>query len=179
MRSLGIMDNILSSGSGRGRIAFFDLRANDYISVQPEALSRPQSPSARHAATSYTPSYTPAYMPTWYDDYEDDDDDGDIAFGYDDEVQEEGIGDDDDDDNSEHDDDDDANSQRRANEAVLTQMRRERAQEEVRRLMAIQQPGASFRRNTQQLLDLPGQSAHRSCFLQTGTGWLDHNHVYL
>ncbi|KAA6416603.1 MAG: hypothetical protein FRX49_13433 [Trebouxia sp. A1-2] len=43
VRSLGIMDNILSSGSGRGRIAFFDLRANDYISVQPEALSRPQS----------------------------------------------------------------------------------------------------------------------------------------
>lgn len=175
MRSLGIMDNILSSGSGRGRIAFFDLRANDYISVQPEALSRPQSPVARHAATSYTPSYTPAYMPTWYDDY--DDDDGDISFGYDDDVQEEG--DDDDDDNSEHDDDDDATSQRRANEAVLTQMRRERAQEELRRLMAIQQPGASFRRNTQQLLDLPGQSAHRSCFLQSGTGWLDHNHVYL
>jgi len=141
VRSLGIMDNIRSSGSGRGRMAFFDLRANDYISVQPEALSRPQSPSARHAATSYTPSYTPAYMPTWYDDYEDDDDDGDIAFGYDDEVQEEGIGDDDDDDNSEHDDDDDANSQRRANEAVLTQMRRERAQEELRRLIVV----ASYR----------------------------------
>ncbi len=168
------MDNILSSGSGRGRIAFFDLRANDYISVQPEALSRPQSPVARHAATSFTHAYTPAYMPTWYDDYDDDDE---MAFGYDDEFQE-GNGDDDDEDNSEHDSDNDT-SQRHASEAILTQMRRERAQEELRRLMAIQQPGASFRRNTQQLLDLPGQSAHRSCFLQTGTGWLDHNHVYL
>lgn len=168
------MDNILSSGSGRGRIAFFDLRANDYISVQQEALSRPQSPVARHAATSYTHAYTPAYTPTWYDDYDDDDD---IAFGFDDEVQEEGNGDDDDDNNS--DDDDDDTSQSRANEVVLTQMRRQGAQEELRQLMAIQQPGASFRRNTQQLLDLPGQSAHRSCFLQTGPGWLDHNHVYL
>ncbi|KAL0027315.1 hypothetical protein WJX77_012210 [Trebouxia sp. C0004] len=146
VRSLGIMDNILSSGSGRGRIAFFDLRANDYVSVQPEALSRPQSPVARHAATSYTPAYTPAYTPTWYDD-----DDDDIAFVYDDEVQEE----------------------------VLAQMRRQRAQVELRQLMAFQPPRGSFRRNTQQLLDLPGQSAHCSCFLQTGTGWLDHNHVYL
>ena len=172
------MDNILSSGSGRGRIAFFDLRANDYISVQPEALSRPQSPVARHAATSYTPAYTHAFMPTWSDDYDDYDDDEDIAFGYDDEVQEEGNGDDDDNNSIEHDDVDD-DSQRRANEVVLTQMRRERAQEELRQLMTIQQPGASFRRNTQQLLDLPGQSAHCTCFLQTGGGWLDHNHVYL
>ena len=165
------MDNILSSGSGRGRIAFFDLRANDYISVQPEALSRPQSPVARHAATSYTPAYTPAYTPTWYDDYDDD-----IAFGYDDEVQEDGNGDDNDDNNSEHDDDD--NSQSLVNETVLAQMRRQRAEVEWQ-LMAFQPSGASFRRNTQQLLDLPGQSARRSCFLQTGTGWLDHNHVYL
>ncbi|DBA89572.1 TPA: hypothetical protein ACH3X2_004473 [Trebouxia sp. C0005] len=177
VRSLGIMDNILSSGSGRGRIAFFDLRANDYISVQPEALSRPQSPVARHAATSYTRTYTPAYTPTWYDD-----DDGDIAFGYDGEVREEGNGDDNDENNSEHDTNDDDTSQSSATEVVLAQMRRQRAELE-RQLMAQQlmavQPGASFRRNTQQLLDLPGQSARRSCFLQTGTGWLDHNHVYL
>ena len=46
VRSVGIMDHILSSGTGRGRIAFFDLRANDYITVQQEALPQPQTTRA-------------------------------------------------------------------------------------------------------------------------------------
>ena len=37
------MGHTLSAGSGRGRISFYDMRANNYISVRPEALSRPAS----------------------------------------------------------------------------------------------------------------------------------------
>lgn len=46
MRSVEIVDHILSSGSGRGHISFFDLRANDYISVQqgPLQLQKPTCP---------------------------------------------------------------------------------------------------------------------------------------
>lgn len=49
VRSLGIMGHILSSGSGRGRISFYDLRASAYISVRPEALSRPASAQSTSA----------------------------------------------------------------------------------------------------------------------------------
>lgn len=42
------MDHILSAGSGRGRISFYDMRASDYISVRPEALSRPVSAQTYH-----------------------------------------------------------------------------------------------------------------------------------
>lgn len=43
------MGHILSSGSGRGRISFYDLRASTYISVRPEALSRPASAQSTNA----------------------------------------------------------------------------------------------------------------------------------
>ena len=40
---MALMDNILSAGSGRGRVAFYDLRASKYLSVRPEPVSRPSS----------------------------------------------------------------------------------------------------------------------------------------
>lgn len=41
------MDNMLSAGSGRGRLAFYDLRASKYLSVRPEPVSRPSSAQTR------------------------------------------------------------------------------------------------------------------------------------
>ena len=124
VRSIGIMDHILSSGSGRGRIAFYDLRANDYISVQPEALSRPQSPSAQHSA-SRTHSETCL-----------EDEDSDSSISTDAETDETDW-----------------------------------------QLSAFQPSGTTFTR-TIQSQDVAISPSRHSCFLQTGVGWLDHNHVY-
>lgn len=39
------MDHIITSGSAHGRIAFFDMRANAYISVQQQAPARSRCPA--------------------------------------------------------------------------------------------------------------------------------------
>ena len=132
VRSLGIMDHILSSGSGRGHIAFFDLRADDYISVQQEALSRPQSPIGHQHPGHHAES--------WHNSI---DDEGD-AMGL--------------------------------------------AMQNDWQLGAFQPSGHSFRRTLHRpsLLDFdPSQRQTYEygrpprCWLQTGSGWLDHNHVYM
>ena len=126
---MGIMDHLLSSGSGRGRLAFFDMRANDYISVQPEPLSCPQSPEAQNTHDDDA------------DEYSDDSlDDLDMAA------------------------------------EVEGRHQRDWYYHPSHAHMGYAPPALSWR---QQLPDLPGDSARRSCFLQAGSGWLDHNHVYL
>ena len=134
VRSLGIMDHLLSSGSGRGRIAFFDLRANDYISVQPEALSRPQSPIGHQPSVHDGDS--------WHDSSDAESDGASLAI------------------------------------------------QDNWQLLAFQPAGHSFRRTLQRpsALDFEplrhhtrdfGIPARHSLWLQTGAGWLDHNHVYM
>ena len=125
------MDHILSSGSGRGRIAFFDLRANDYISVQPEALSRPPSPAAHHVTDSHTD--------VWGQNVDEDDTEGD--------------------------DSDDVRDVRG----------------EVWQHLGFQPSARSFHRSVQipRLPIFASEPSRRDCFLQTGMGWLDHNHVYM
>ncbi len=142
------MDHILSSGSGRGRIAFFDLRANDYISVQPEALSRPQSPVLQHPSASPTDAHIDSQTDGWLDDDE---------YGDNDEY-------------GEYDDIDDSDTDDADQQA-----------EEDWQLMAFQPSGASFRRTIQmpRMPGMPAGPSRRSCFLQTGVGWLNHNHVYM
>ena len=127
VRSIGIMDHILSSGSGRGRVAFYDLRVNDYISVQPEALSRPQSPSAQHSASHTLSDTCP------------EDGDSDSSVNTDAETEDEGW-----------------------------------------RLSAFQPSAASIvhSMHMHRTPDLALGASRHSCFLQTGAGWLDHNHVY-
>ena len=54
VRSLAFMDHLLSCGSGRGRLFFFDLRANAYLDV--DAASAPGLSSRR--APNLEPSAT-------------------------------------------------------------------------------------------------------------------------
>ena len=132
------MDHLLSSGSGRGRLAFFDMRANDYVTVQPEPLSCPQSPVVQRTGTN-------GHSLAFHDDETPDDDEYS--------------------DGSLNDTDMAAGIEARNHRDWFFQSN-----------IGYDPPALSWR---QQLPELPGAPARRSCFLQAGSGWLDHNHVYL
>ncbi|KAL3151622.1 hypothetical protein ABBQ38_012613 [Trebouxia sp. C0009 RCD-2024] len=199
VRSVGIMDNILSSGSGRGRIAFFDLRASAYISVQQEALSRPQTPippQSYHDEDFYDEdSYDDSIDD--YDDYDDVDDlddfddiedvneVADVTQGA--AVGDLGDGDEADegpyDDEDEVDVEDDAEAEVNA-DGISSPL--------PRWYRPAQHPLPDFRRHITgpgttssavyepqpEALDF-GLTAQANLWLQTGHGWLDQNHVYL
>ena len=189
---MGIMDRILSSGSGRGRIAFFDLRAHDYISVQQEALSRPQTPIAPQSL--YVPPTEGVLQNSIYDfadfddfyDEEDIDDDEDNEYS---DVEEE------EDEVSEHDDvnqDNSVNQNGDINEDSYNGDVVNGATPAIQDIPAWQHqpPGPpSFRRP----MPVPTASSFQpaqpqydyvlspqaNLWLQMGNGWLDHNHVYM
>ena len=191
VRSVGIMDRILSSGSGRGRIAFFDLRAHDYISVQQEALSRPQTPIAPQSF--YVPPtesvlHNSIYNFADYDDYSDEEDSDD---GEDDDYTDV----DEDDEVSEHNDvsqDNGVNHDSDVNEGDHNNNVEAGVDGTIPAMHGApawqhQPPGPpSFRRPMPVPPALAFQPAHdyvltaqANLWLQTGNGWLDHNHVYM
>ena len=198
VRSVSIMDRILSSGSGCGRIAFFDLRAHDYISVQQEALSRPQTPLASqsfHVPPTQSVLHNSIHDFADYDNFydgEDTDEDEDDEYTDVDENDE----------SHEHDDVHQANDGHDGNQNSDIHEENQGADDEAEMNNAIpaiqdnatwqHQPPEppSFRRpmpvptalafqpGQPQLYDY-GLSAEASLWLQTGNGWLDHNHVYM
>lgn len=192
VRSVGIMDRILSSGSGRGRIAFFDLRANDYLSVQQEALSRPQTPIPLLDNDDFPDSYTRTH---YVDDYEYSDED-DMYSDEDDMYS------DDDDLYSDEDNlysDDELNQDIAAGQFIVAGEVADEGDDESESEGAAQEIPArqhhplgppSFRPPMPvpaALTFLPPQaqmcdyelSTHSNLWLQSGNGWLDHNNVYM
>lgn len=187
VRSVGIMDRILSSGSGRGRIAFFDLRAHDYISVQQEALSRPQTPIAPQSL--YDPPTESVLQNSIYD------------FADYDEFNEEDIDDDEDDEYSDVNEEDEVSEHNDVNQDGDVNVDTYNGDGEagvngvtpaIQDIPAWQHqpPGPpSFRRPMPvptALAFQPAQpqsdfvlSPQANLWLQTGNGWLDHNHVYM
>ena len=195
VRSVGIMDRILSSGSGRGRIAFFDLRAHDYISVQQEALSRPQTPIAPQSF--YVPPTESVLQNSIfnfadYDDYydeagsDDDEDDEHTDVEEEDEVsehnavsQDNGVNQDSDVHEGIHNGDDEAgvNGAVPAIQDIPAWQHQPPGPPSFRRPMPV--PTAlAFQPAQPQLYDYV-LSAQANLWLQTGNGWLDHNHVYM
>ena len=193
VRSVGIMDRILSSGSGRGRIAFFDLRANDYISVQQEALSRPQTPIAPQSF-NVSPTHSAlrnsifdfADYDSFYDEDIDEDEDEYSGVDVDNEVSEQNgvhqandVNEDSDVDQEDQSADDEAetNNAIPAIQDNATWQHQPPGPPSFRRPMPM--PTAlAFQPAQPQLYDY-GASAQASLWLQTGNGWLDHNHVYM
>lgn len=189
VRSVGIMDRILSSGTGRGRIAFFDLRANDYISVQQEALSRPPTPIPSHNNDDFPDSYTRTLYVDDYDYSDEDDmysDESDMYSSDDDDLY------------SDEDDlysDDELNQDIAAGRFIVAG----EGNGESESAGAVQEIPArqhhplgppSFRPPMPvpaALTFLPAQaqmcdyelSTHSNLWLQSGSGWLDHNNVYM
>ena len=190
------MDNILSSGSGRGRIAFFDLRASAYISVQQEALSRPQTPippQSCHDEDFYDDSLDD------YDEYDDRDDFDDLDDDFDDvdEVDEvadvtespavNDSGDGGEADQAEFDEEDDfeddveAEADADGSSSPLPRWYRPERDPlpDFRRHITGPTTASSAVYHAQpQALDF-GLTAQSNLWLQTGHGWLDQNHVYL
>ena len=201
VRSVGIMDRILSSGTGRGRIAFFDLRANDYISVQQEALSRPQTPTAPIAPQTY-----PRDAVVWADsgsydwdeydaaDFDDLDDEDDFDDDEDNDVDEDSDVADDHDVDDDHDVavDNEAshNAEAESDDANPAIDGATPAIQDDWQLLFQPSGPPSFRRpmpGPTPLVFHPAQphahdfglTAQSNLWLQTGNGWLDHNHVYM
>lgn len=187
------MDNILSSGSGRGRIAFFDLRASAYISVQQEALSRPQTPippQSYHDEDFYDDTYDDSIDD--YDDYDDFDDLDDFDdINEVDEVagvtQGAAVGDndaaDEDEYNDENDFEDDAEAEVHADGINSPLPRWYRPAPHPlpdfrRHITGPGTPSSAVYNPPPEALGF-GLTAQANLWLQTGHGWLDQNHVYL
>lgn len=182
------MDNILSSGSGRGHIAFYDVRAHDYISVQQEALSRPHTPVR---AQNY--QGVDRWHDSSYDEYDDDvdefngiddvDDVSDVIEG----TGVSGVGDESESAEGNYDDeagfeDDVAAADDSIRQAIPSNWQLGVVQPSLpdfRRHVSGPTPTSSTVYHSQpQALGL-GLTAQSNLWLQTGDGWLDQNHVYL
>ena len=60
MRSLTFLDHLLSCGSGRGRMFFFDLRASAYLELDP--LDAPSAAPSRRPALRTLPERTSNFL---------------------------------------------------------------------------------------------------------------------
>ena len=178
------MDRILSSGTGRGRIAFFDLRANDYRSVHQKAMSPPQTQTAPQSYYNPGEDIWHNSIYNGYDDYEDyyDEDYTDSDFDYEDSD----VSDDNDvsvhhdfnQDSSDNDDDNEAvgNGANLSTHDVPARQHQPSGPPSYRRPMPG--PTALALQHAQSQVHDFGMTAKSNSWLQTGKGWLDHNDVY-
>ena len=134
------MDHILTCGTGRGRMFFWDLRAQEYLPVWPEALSPAQTPVPCPTSFSNTDP--------WHDDSEadySDTDEEEEPYDYMDML---------------------------ATTGTLPPWARSPQPFQPYDVppYVVPMPWS----------EPPGNEVARRCrYLQTGMGWLDHDHVYM